>query len=360
MASAHDASAYGGVFRSRNSGATWLNADAGLFLNSALTVAVDPRDPAHLLLGTDTGLLRSQNGGRSWAPEAKEIVLGAVFAAAFAPDGRGILCAAPSGVFRFGGGHWERAHIPAGGVPARAIAFGAKPERVYILGREGLFASEDGGRNFAPISDAPRANVSALAIAAAPEETVFTLANGALLASADGGSHWERRGPGALALDAALVDPATPHRIWVVGRGALSFSDNMGQRWREAGRLPDPNLSVRGIAADLNATSLIVTTDHGMYRSLDGGRTWQLEESSLPVHLEAGPLTRDPGDMRTLYAVFSLMPYAEAWRAAVESETLLSRVDRIQLMGGVAFMLLLVLAGGTLVHRLARLRALHP
>jgi hypothetical protein len=48
LAHAHDASAYGGLFRSRNFGGTWLNADVGLFLNAALTVAVDPRDPNHL------------------------------------------------------------------------------------------------------------------------------------------------------------------------------------------------------------------------------------------------------------------------------------------------------------------------
>jgi len=33
-ASAHDASSYGGVFRSRDLGAAWLNADVGLFLNA--------------------------------------------------------------------------------------------------------------------------------------------------------------------------------------------------------------------------------------------------------------------------------------------------------------------------------------
>src|SRR5919202_770257 len=89
--SAHDPSAYGGVFRSRNFGGTWLNADAGLFLNAALSVAVDPRDPAHLLLGTDIGLLSSRNGGRSWRHEAQGLMIGAVFAVAFAPDGRTVV-----------------------------------------------------------------------------------------------------------------------------------------------------------------------------------------------------------------------------------------------------------------------------
>ena len=55
-ASPHDASSYGGVFRSRDLGAAWLNADVGLFLNAALVVAVDPRNSSHLLAGTDLGI----------------------------------------------------------------------------------------------------------------------------------------------------------------------------------------------------------------------------------------------------------------------------------------------------------------
>ncbi|MBV8399321.1 MAG: hypothetical protein JOZ17_11360, partial [Acetobacteraceae bacterium] len=116
----HDASAYGGLFRSRDEGATWLSADAGLFINSALTVAINPGDPAELLLGTDTGLLRSQNGGRTWKPEAYGIILGAVFAVAFSPDGQTALCAAPNGVFRLANGAWDRVRAPPGAVPARA------------------------------------------------------------------------------------------------------------------------------------------------------------------------------------------------------------------------------------------------
>ena len=95
MARAHDPSPYGGVFRSRNMGDAWLNADIGLFLNATLALAVDPRDPEHLLLGTDVGLWRSHNGGRSWTREAEGLIVGAVFAIAFAPDGQSAMCAAP-------------------------------------------------------------------------------------------------------------------------------------------------------------------------------------------------------------------------------------------------------------------------
>ena len=60
---AHDPSAWGGLFRSRDDGAAWLSADAGLFVGAALAIAVSPTDANHLLYATDTRLLRSRNGG---------------------------------------------------------------------------------------------------------------------------------------------------------------------------------------------------------------------------------------------------------------------------------------------------------
>src|SRR5262245_6174371 len=144
-ASAHDASSYGGVFRSRDLGAAWLNADVGLFLNAALIIAVDPRDSSHLLAGTDLGLLNSHNGGRSWTPEARDVIIGAVFALAFSPDGDLAICAAASGVFRRDHDGWHRAGVPESAIPARALIAGPANHRFYLLGRSRLFASEDGG-----------------------------------------------------------------------------------------------------------------------------------------------------------------------------------------------------------------------
>ena len=97
-----------------------------------------------------------------------------------------------------------------------------------------------------------------------------------------------------------------------------------------------------------------------MYRSEDGGSTWALTEGNLPVHLEAGPLVRDPSDARTLYAVYSLMPYAEVWRTALEGSNLLARTDPVSLAGGLAFVLLLMIGGGLLARWLARQRSAGP
>src|SRR5437879_8031051 len=163
-ASSHDASSYGGVFRSRDLGAAWLNADVGLFLNAALVIAVDPRDSSHLLVGTDLGILSSRNGGRSWVPEARDIIIGAVFALAFSSDGELAMCAAANGVFRRDRDRWLRAEAPESAIPARALVAGRANNRFYLLGRNGLFASADGGRTYAVVPGLPQmSEITALA-----------------------------------------------------------------------------------------------------------------------------------------------------------------------------------------------------
>jgi len=361
LAHAHDASAYGGLFRSRNLGETWLNADVGLFLGAALAVAVDPRDPNHLLMGTEIGLLASKNGGRSWSQEAPELIPGAVFAIAFSRDGESVVCAAATGVFRFADGLWSRAAAPDGAAPAREFAVGSAPDRVYLLGDRSLFISEDGGQSYRRLGSVEAVPIAALAVAARqPGELLFRVIDGRLAASVDGGHEWRQRavGLGGDTIDTIVLDGALPNRLWAASADRIFVGDDLGVRWRPVGRpLPQAATKVRGIAADETASTLVVTTHRGMFRSDDGGQNWILKENSLPAHLEAGPLVRDPTEARTLYAGYSLLPFPELWRSAVEGRNLLSRLDPVSLSGGFAFIALLIIGGVLLVGWLERQRS---
>ena len=359
-ARAHDPSAYGGVFRSRNLGATWLSADIGLFLNAALVVAINPKHHAHLLAGTDLGVLASRNGGLSWAPEARDLLFGAVFAITFLDDGQSAICAAQSGVFRLYDGRWQSVDVPAAAVPARAVVPGASANRVYLLGRQDLFVSGDGGQSFTPVPAAAQTGaISALTIAHSEHEVLLAVIDGQIMTSEDAGRQWRARGLGHQGdpVDQVAADPQVPKRAWAAQAGRIFVSDDLGAAWRPVGGvLPEAATIVRGIAANAEATVLLVSSNRGLYRSQDGGETWMLKEDNLPIHLEAGPLARDPGDFGLIYAVFSLMPYGEVWRLASEGGNLLERLDPISLAGGVAFWLLILLAGGWLAQRLLHWR----
>jgi hypothetical protein len=113
---------------------------------------------------------------------------------------------------------------------------------------------------------------------------------------------------------------------------------------------------VRGIAASADATTLVISSDRGIYRSDDCGETWAPKEDNLPIHIEAGPLARDPNDASVVYAVFSLMPYAEVWRMALEGGNLLARIEPISLVGGFSFCVLVLIGGGLAALHLSRRR----
>jgi photosystem II stability/assembly factor-like uncharacterized protein len=354
-ARAHDASSYGGVFRSRNLGGTWLSADAGLFLNAALVVAIDPQNPAHLLAGTDLGLLGSHNGGLTWAPEAPNHIFGAVFAVTFLRDGERAICAAQSGVFRFEAGQWKAALAPEAAIPAKMLVTGASADRIYLLGRDRLFTSGDSGQTFVEVAGpSETSTMTGLAIVRSEPEIIVAVIDGQIMTSEDGGRHWRPRGLGrdGQPVDNVVADTHVPKRVWAAHADRIYASDDLGSSWRTVGRaLPEPATTIRGIAANAETTILVVTTNRGLYRTENSGESWMLKEDNLPIHLEAGPLARDQSDAGVLYAVYSLTPYSEVWRAAIEGGNLLRRLDPISLAGGISF-ILLILIGGTLFARL--------
>jgi len=359
-ASAHDASSYGGVFRSRDLGAAWLNADVGLFLNAALVIAVDPRDSSHLLIGTDLGILSSHNGGRNWAPEARDVIIGAVFAVAFSPDGELTVCAAASGVFRRDQDGWLRAEIPRSAIPARALVAGPA-NHFYLLGRSELFASDDGGRTYAVVPGLPEiGEMTALVAIPGSANILAAVIDGRVMTSRDRGRTWRNAGFGGAEapVDTIATDASRPQRIWAAAGGRIVVSDDLGSGWHSVGRsLPEARARVRGIVASADATTLVISSDRGIYRSGNGGETWVPKEDNLPLHIEAGPFARDPNDGGVIYAVFSLMPYSEVWRMAIEGGNPLARIEPISLAGALSFWLLLLIGGVLAARTLSRRRA---
>lgn len=320
-APAHDPDTYGGTFRTHDAGATWMSINPGAFPSAALALAVNPRDPNHLLLATDSGLWRSRNGGRDWDVEAPQTLTGAAFAAAFDADGQRALVAGASNLFRDDGKRWRPVRAPAGASPARALVAGAAPGRVYLAGRSGLYRSDDAGESWTNVGRALEADRVDALLAARPDQ-VYAVVAGSVWSSDDGARSWQRRSSGnpVKAIEAIGLDPAAPTALWSVAAGQVYRSDQSGGAWRAVGKTL-PETSALSHAMAISGEVIVIATDRGVFRSVDGGERWELPKESLPAHVAARVLARDLGNPATLYAGFALTGYEELQQQVRRGET---------------------------------------
>ena len=361
VASAHDASAWGGLFRSSDQGATWFLASPGAYPMAAIALAVSSTDANHLLLATDAGVLRSRNGGRDWTREAPSVLRGAVFAAAFDADGRRALVSTGGGLFRSDADdEWRAVRSPRGALPARVIARGGVPGRAYLAGWRGFARSDDWGASWSDAAAGlPDAPVTSVLVIPELRESVHIVVADGLWSTHDGARTWMKRDIGTGGLDALGRDVGDPARLWAARGPRLWVSDDGGAHWRATSApLPEPAASVRGISA--MGDMIVVASDRGLFRSIDGGERWATLEGALPAHLEAWPLVRDPSDPERLYVGFSVTPYSELWRRGAEGAAAWRPIDLASLLGAVAVVLLISVLGATTVRRLWRHRRVQP
>ena len=320
---AHDADAYGGLYRSRDAGATWLPADAGLFINASNAVAISPTDSNHLLYGADTRLMRSQNGGRDWHDQAPEIIAEPIFCITFDPDGKSAYVASTTGLFRSAtNGQWSALDVPLSALPIAQIVIANG--KAYLAGNDGVYIGDADGQGWSgSASGLPEEPISALLVAEhKPGASIHAVVAGRIWRSSDDGMSWQQAAGNWTdqRVDTLGVDLLDEQKLWAAGASRLFRSDDGGKNWQTHGKpLPDPNIFIRGIATMQGGNTIVLTTHRGLMRSADGGATWAKVEGALPLHLEPSPLAQDRSDPNIVYAGFSLRPYNEAWRAAQEA-----------------------------------------
>jgi photosystem II stability/assembly factor-like uncharacterized protein len=159
--------------------------------------------------------------------------------------------------------------------------------------------------------------MSGLAEAPSAPQTLYAVAwPGRVFASADGGESWSFRGEGRWELvDAELtVDAQDPQTVYALPQGSFLFrSRDGGRSWS----LPpmDGLPWFEMVTVDPRSPGVLyAATRVGVYRSADGGDTWQLEGLS-----EQGVLTVavDPLHPSSLVALTYLPDESEVSRAAV-------------------------------------------
>ena len=297
-------------------------------------VAISPHDPNTIIAGLDMGsAYATRDGGKSWTTlgQSGTIPLGQ-------PGYRGFYC----------------------------TAFDPNtPKNVWIGSTHGVFKSEDGGRIWAAkLGGEPDWSFGAIAVDPSDSNVVYAgiganadggpgWLHGQVWKTTDGGKTWhEAARPGGKLEDdpgkarswhTILIDPLSPvlpgrghARVYVVGAGGLFVSADAGASWASledgmpGGKVnlkPDDPSHPISAACDLalapppttarrRYSSLLATfrprygdasrtrVRGGVYRSDDGGRTWQEQNAGLRDDLK-GVVDRGEGNFLLLSACAS-------------------------------------------------------
>ncbi|MGB0077451.1 MAG: glycoside hydrolase, partial [Candidatus Sulfotelmatobacter sp.] len=233
-----------------------------------------------------------------------------------------------------------------GGRTRAATGVPSQPN-VFYVGQVngGVWKTDDYGRTWAPIFDHESTqSIGAIAVAASNPDTVYvasgeglhrpdlSIGNG-IYKSTDAGKTWTHLGlRDGFQIPALAIDPRDPNRVFaaVLGhpygpneeRGLFRSTDG-GQTWQKV-ISKDENTGASDVEIDPSNPDVIYAsmwearegpwedgnlfngTGGGLFKSTDGGSTWHALTNGLPKDLSQINVAIAPTDSRRLYATIAM------------------------------------------------------
>ena len=229
----------GRVFRSTDGGRSWRSGRPVASRIDALVV--DPRPGSILYAGTGDGVLKSTDAGRTWRRSGLAPAAG------------------------------KLPHTRAEGWVYSIAIDPASSRIVYASTRSALYRSRDAGATWRLLRQGAGIHAAGPGIVyATVGRTGSSLA--AIARSTDGGATWERVLDGNWSL---TVDPTREGTVWAVGERGLRVTRDGGATWRMAGRPPARYLGSVMVDPWRPDTVYVSAWKKGVFRTSDGGRSWQ-------------------------------------------------------------------------------------
>ncbi len=325
-------SSAGGIFRSSDRGASWqqkssiatVGASRGFGTLNITTLAFDPSDRKALYAGTEGGLFYSYDGGDAWQGAG---ALGAVpvTSVAVSPSDKCVVFVGTGNkVMRSDdcSRSWTNVYFdPRSGTRITSVKIDFfNPSNIYAATSQGDFLkSSDSGASWSPIHRFDN-EIRQVLMTAADSRVMYAVTRSkGLWKSTDAGLTWADLSSGmgayAGALDnmMAVEDVAKGNSLVVASNYGLLRSVDGGSSWKPVTLLTPPGSTViYSLALDPKNSSFIAYgTLSTLYRSVDGGSKWTT--SKLPSTRAATLLLMDPSGSGTIYMGTSLIKQNSAF-----------------------------------------------
>lgn len=312
-----------GLWKTESGGRAWLRLTSSrLVINDIL---IDPRDPNHLLLGTDrAGVLESADGGQTFQASNQGFAHRQVSRTAFDPA-TGRLYAAVlndkeyGGVFSSEDGRqWSQLHVGLEDRDVFALVYARIAEGGRLLAglRDGVAALDPETKTWSrvgrvtrawqppptrrgPALPPPRLNLPFEAAVndffqAAPDQPLYVATSTGVYRSADAGSNWEAVSP-----KFSVSTIAASGNFLVAGtHTGLELSFNGGGHWFHIYLPSSDDVHVHAVA--VAGKMIFAATESALFRSSDSGVNWEKKGRGVPY----GPATGvriHPANPRQVY-----------------------------------------------------------
>jgi len=319
---------WGGIFMTEDGGTSWKQVGKNLINFGVNSIAFDPNDPNIIYAGTEFGVFKSVDGGKSFLEKNDGLEVGTanniVYSIAVDPKNSQIIYAGTEeGVFKSenGGTSWIQKSLGLSNTHINCIAINPlRPEVVYA-GTEGsgIFKSLNSGENWVPINNGLDAvMIRSLEIDSFYNpKNIYVGTNGSgLFKSSDGGQNWFPINNGLtlggkegdwspLIIFSIVKDYKDSQTLYLGTNKGIFKSINAGDIWVQK----NSGLTTKyteTIQIDLsNNRILYAGTDDFLFKSTDGGENWQHLSSGIQKQSGGNFIVRsiviDPKNTQIIY-----------------------------------------------------------
>lgn len=301
----------------------WISTDAGdnfKKINSATmpinidSLAVDPRNNTTFYAGTWWRAYKTTDGGNNWHLIKNGMIDDSdVFAVTIdQKNPEHVISSACSGIYESynGGELWKKIQgIPSQSRRTRDILQNpSKPGSVYAATTEGFWMTNDGGKTWA-LTTRKDLEINSIAVHPDQPDRIFIGTNNyGVMVSNDGGKNFTSTNDNFTSrfTYTLTADSERSNRLYATtqntttGGGFVFVSNNGGQTWDQTKSLDIERVAPFAFLQDsVNANTLYLGTNLGIYRSLDRGLTWAQITAPKPVVTKKKPAAKKPVGRKT-------------------------------------------------------------